>query len=251
VGAPGAGWTLSRGDDVLDARWGQDCLPRDSLSWTRASLRASKVQRRVASSATTGPRYRVAEDSILDAAVAVFAREGHGRASMDAIAADAGITKPTLYARFGSKEGLFTAAAAREMRIRRDRLFLVYDMPPSEPFRQRLRRWNDEFFSLAAERPDGFRLVAEAERHPAAADLLVRAHDEITTRIAGIVLGVSRRRSRHGARLVASMITGMLTACADEALTLGADLEAAAALCESFLYAALRGLDASLIDAVN
>jgi AcrR family transcriptional regulator len=216
-----------------------------------ASLRVSKVQRQVTTHAPTDPRYRVAEESILDAAVAVFAHEGFDRANMDAIAARAGITKPTLYARFGSKDGLFTAAAVREMRIRRDRLFLVYDNPAREPFRHRLRRWNDEFFALAAERPDGFRLVAEGERHPAAADLLARAHDEITTRIASIVLNISGRQSRAGARLVASMITGMLTACADEALTLGADLEAPSALCESFLYAALRGLDASLIDTLG
>lgn len=197
------------------------------------------------------PRYRVDEDSILDAAVSVFAWEGFDRANMDAIAAQARITKPTLYARFGSKQGLFTAAAAREMRIRRDRLFLVYDIPASEPFHRRLHQWNNEFFALAAERPDGFRLVAEGERHPAAADLLARAHDEITTRITRIVLEVSGRKSRKGARLVAGMITGMLTACANEALTLNADLNAAAALCESFLYAALRGVDASLIDTLG
>jgi AcrR family transcriptional regulator len=195
------------------------------------------------------PRYRVRGDRILDAAVAVFASEGFDRANMEVIAAQASTTKPTLYARFGSKEELFVAAAAREVSIRRDRLFAIYDMPETEPFRERLRRWNDEFFLLAEERPDGFRLIAEGERHPAAKDVLAAAADEIVERITAIVLRVSDRRGRRGARLVASMISGMLTSCAGEAVASGTDLSAAAALCESFLYAALRGLDPSLIDA--
>jgi hypothetical protein len=101
---------------------------------------------------------------------------------------------------------------------------------------------------LAAERPEGFRLIAEGERHPAAAGVLAEAADEIVERIADIVVNVSGRPGRSGARLVASMISGMLTGCAGEAVASGADLDRAAALCESFLYAALRGLDPSLID---
>jgi AcrR family transcriptional regulator len=194
------------------------------------------------------PRYRVAADRILDAAVAVFAGEGFDRANMEVIAARAGTTKPTVYARYGSKDGLFAAAAAREARIRRDRLFAVYDMPETEHFRDRVRRWNDEFFVLARERPEGFRLIAEGERHPAAADVLAAAAEEIVERITAIVLQVSGRDGRRGARLVASMISGMLTACATEAVNSRTDLDAAAALCESFLYAALRGLDPTLID---
>ncbi len=45
-------------------------------------------------------------DAILDAARRVFLREGYS-ASMDLVAAEAGVSKQTVYNHFGSKEGLF------------------------------------------------------------------------------------------------------------------------------------------------
>jgi len=45
--------------------------------------------------------------AILDAAYRVFAREGYERASVDLIAAEAGVAKPTIYNHFGGKEELF------------------------------------------------------------------------------------------------------------------------------------------------
>lgn len=48
--------------------------------------------------------------AILDAAFAVFAREGYGKACVDAIAGEAGVAKPTVYNHFGGKEGLFREA---------------------------------------------------------------------------------------------------------------------------------------------
>ena len=47
-------------------------------------------------------------DAILDAAKHVFLREGYS-ASMDLVAAEAGVSKQTVYNHFGSKEGLFRA----------------------------------------------------------------------------------------------------------------------------------------------
>lgn len=45
--------------------------------------------------------------AIVDAALRVFAREGYGQASVDAIAAEAGVAKPTIYNHLGGKENLF------------------------------------------------------------------------------------------------------------------------------------------------
>jgi TetR/AcrR family transcriptional repressor of mexJK operon len=47
-------------------------------------------------------------DAILDAAKRVFLRAGYS-ASMDLVAAEAGVSKQTVYNHFGSKEGLFRA----------------------------------------------------------------------------------------------------------------------------------------------
>lgn len=47
--------------------------------------------------------------AILDAALETFSEQGFAGASMDAVAARAGITKPTLYQYFPSKDALFQA----------------------------------------------------------------------------------------------------------------------------------------------
>src|SRR5688500_9283922 len=44
--------------------------------------------------------------AILDAAFAVFAREGYAQAGVDVIAAEAGVAKATVYNHFGDKETL-------------------------------------------------------------------------------------------------------------------------------------------------
>ena len=196
----------------------------------------------------TPTRVRIAEESILDAATEVFAAEGYEGANMDVIAARGGATKPTLYARFGSKDELFAAAVAREYELRKDALFEAYGAGGDRRFRARLHDWTRAYFDLAQERPDGFRLIFEGERHPGSAAVIERAGKEIVDRIAELVVRVSGRDAPVGAHLVAAMITGMLTACAREALRRDdADLAEAAELCESFLYAALRGVDPELI----
>jgi AcrR family transcriptional regulator len=196
---------------------------------------------------TTLTRVRIPEETILDAATAVFAAEGYDRANMDAIAGRAGATKPTLYARFGSKDELFAAAVRREYELRKAALFEAYRAGGERPFRERLHGWVAAYFDFVRERPAGFALVSEGERHPASAAVIEQAGKEIVDRIAQLVVSVSGRDAAVGAHLVAAMITGMLTACAREALHEGADLDKAAALCESFLYAALRGVDPELI----
>ena len=107
-------------------------------------------------------------------------------------------------------------------------------------------------FDLARERPDGFALISEGERHASSAAVIERGASEIIDRITELVIATSSRRGRHGARLVAAMISGMLRSCANAALDdRGVDLADAARLCESFLHSALRGLDPDLIDAVG
>ena len=46
---------------------------------------------------------------ILEGATRVFLTSGYGAASMDSIAAEAGVSKQTVYSHFGSKDALFEA----------------------------------------------------------------------------------------------------------------------------------------------
>ncbi|WP_418116430.1 TetR/AcrR family transcriptional regulator [Variovorax sp. 350MFTsu5.1] len=69
---------------------------------TRSPVPAPKPQR-------GRPRDPERSRRILEAAQTHFDRHGLERASVDAIAADAGVSKMTVYSNFGSKEGLFEA----------------------------------------------------------------------------------------------------------------------------------------------
>ena len=57
----------------------------------------------------------VREQQMLDAAVQMFSVNGYHETSMDAIAAEAAISKPMLYLYYGSKEDLFGACLDREL----------------------------------------------------------------------------------------------------------------------------------------
>lgn len=56
------------------------------------------------------PRSPQAEARILQAALRQLAEDGYSRMSLDAIAAEAGVSKPTMYRRWSSKADLATAA---------------------------------------------------------------------------------------------------------------------------------------------
>lgn len=68
------------------------------------------------------------ERAILDAALRVFAATGYSGATMDAVAAEAGVTKPTLYSYFPSKESLFQAM----MLGKRDQMLDVFEHPSGQ-----------------------------------------------------------------------------------------------------------------------
>lgn len=63
------------------------------------------------------------ERRILDAALKVFSETGYSGATMDAVALEAGLSKPTLYQYFESKEALFSAM----MLGQRDHMLAVFE----------------------------------------------------------------------------------------------------------------------------
>jgi AcrR family transcriptional regulator len=196
--------------------------------------------------------YRISESALLDAACAEFAAEGFESTTMDRIAARAGTTKPTLYARFGSKQDLFEAAVRREYELLLAHLSAAYELELDEPFRARVKRWTTAYFEFARDRPEGVRLSIEGERHTTAAAIIQQTNERIISRIAELVERTSGRRLGPGARLVAASIAGMLTWCAREAVdACDIDLTQAAALCESLLYTMLRDADLELIAAIE
>ncbi len=95
----------------------------------------------------------VREQLILRVAGQVFAEGGYDRASMDNIAELAGVSKPMLYAYFGSKEGLYVAYIERTGGELVDRL-VGADGEPG-----RLRAVISEFLGFVEEHRDGWTVL--------------------------------------------------------------------------------------------
>jgi AcrR family transcriptional regulator len=102
------------------------------------------------------PRH-LRERLILDVAGHVFARDGYHGASMDEMAKLAGVSKPMLYAYFGSKEQLYVAYIDRTGRELVERL--VAADPPHERASERPRLVIAEFLSFVEEYGDGWRVL--------------------------------------------------------------------------------------------
>jgi AcrR family transcriptional regulator len=99
-------------------------------------------------------------ESLLAAADLVVQRDG-ASASMAAIAAEAGITKPILYRHFGDKSGLYAALAERHT----DRLLdaLVDALTAGGTSRERVHRTIDTYLSVIEAEPQVYRFLVESE----------------------------------------------------------------------------------------
>ncbi|MBB5937095.1 TetR family transcriptional regulator [Streptomyces zagrosensis] len=97
---------------------------------------------------------------LLEAADRVVLREGPG-ASMNAIAAEAGITKPILYRHFGDKGGLYRALAVRHTDALLAALRAALDAPARR--RARVEATLDTYLAAIEARPQVYRFLM----HPA------------------------------------------------------------------------------------
>ena len=101
---------------------------------------------------------------LLEAADRVVLREGPG-ASMNAIAAEAGITKPILYRHFGDKGGLYRALAVRHTDALLDALRAALDAPSDR--RERVEATLETYLAAIEARPQVYRfLMHPAEESP-------------------------------------------------------------------------------------
>ncbi|MFG3257607.1 TetR family transcriptional regulator [Streptomyces sp. NPDC048172] len=177
------------------------------MGTTRQDAQASAAERR--------------RQELLEAADKVVLRDGPG-ASMNAIAAEAGITKPILYRHFGDKGGLYRALAVRHTDALLDALRAALDEPRER--RERVEATLDTYLAAIEARPQVYRfLMHPAEDSPASergfdvgqhsAPLLRRLGEELAKVIAERVdLGPE---SEELARVWGHGIVGMMHAAGD------------------------------------
>ncbi len=106
--------------------------------------------------------------AILDAAAEVFGTQGYERASIDAIAAASGVSKPTIYSHFGTKEQLFRDSVAESAaQINGESMTAILALDTGGD------GWRDALYRLAA-------ALVECQRSPCALSLQRQIHAEIT-----------------------------------------------------------------------
>jgi TetR/AcrR family transcriptional regulator len=123
--------------------------------------------------APLGERHDDTRERIIDAAQAIFARDGFVGAKMQEIADRVGIQRPSLFYHFKNKEALFVAAH-EQVFARIEPVFRESLAPTTgDPFAQ-LDRVSRAVLAVMAEEPDFARMVARTavDRHPAAVKIL-------------------------------------------------------------------------------
>lgn len=150
----------------------------------------------------------------LEAAVRAFAEDGLHGTSMDTIAAAAGMAKPSIYRRFGSKDALFERVVDMECTRLSELLLSAYALALELPTEDRLAHSFDAFFRYAEERPHGFRLLFATSHHRTStvADRVEGLRRQITDRVATMVrreLIANRNQASVSADVLATFLVGM------------------------------------------
>lgn len=150
--------------------------------------------------------------AILRAARAAFVAEGFRGASIEAIAAAAGVSTATVYAKFADKTDLFEAVATEAL----ERL-VAPEADPTDDTLKRLRLLAESYAQLlSAPETRGLMrmLIAEANRNP---DLALRFYDRVKSRIsetfAAALVDATRAGRLEGVRdygEAAGQIQGMI-----------------------------------------
>jgi TetR/AcrR family transcriptional repressor of mexJK operon len=157
-------------------------------------------------------------EAILDAAAHQFLEEGYSACSIEGIAAQAGVSKVTIYNQFGGKEELFRAAIERECDVIRSKLMVDGD---DAPIRDRLLAFGREMHAFLF-RPK-MRLfersvAAETERDPAVGRAFLEAGPRRVKAALAALLSRARDRGElrfEDADLVAEQFAGMVKGMAE------------------------------------
>jgi AcrR family transcriptional regulator len=200
---------------------------------------------------TTAPgRQRFSDDELLDAALELFRARGYHALQMTDLAAAAHTSKPTMYARLGSKEEIYIRVLEREAGLLQSALYAEYARASSAPLGEVVEIAMRAFFRFAQARRAGFDLLFRSEPGGPGHGIGERAMDEVIGHVAHLIdTYIVRAGHRPGSRtpLLAAAGVGAARQACQYALDTGHDLEKAGALVTAFAAAALRLIDADVL----
>lgn len=162
----------------------------------KASAKKSAVSKPAKPRGPGRPRSAEKKRLILAAATELFTRNGFEATSVDDIAAQAGVSKQTVYSHFGSKEGLFGVSIANKCRTSGiDADELDVEAPPERVLPEIARRFvglvtSDEAISVHTV------CCASRESHPELGQLFFENGPLETVRVVAAYLAVQHRAGR-------------------------------------------------------
>jgi len=148
---------------------------------------------------------------LLDVARRVFGSSGFHAASMEAVAKEAGVTKPILYDHFPSKKDLYLSLIDADLAVLHQEVRKA--LAASTGNRERIRASFRAYFDFVDEHAEGFRLLMQetvgAEEEFRAR--VGRVRDQILAEVADLIVRESRSRlDREHAEIVALALIGMV-----------------------------------------
>lgn len=202
------------------------------------------------------PPAQVDEAHLRRIAVAAFAADGYRGARVDDVASAADVTKPVLFRRFGSKEGLYRWSVETEVRSLTEYLFAAYENARHTNPAGLLHGGILALVTYARDHRHGFRLLFQTGHgggnDPVAPVEKVRAL--VTARVEELVRPWLADEVADGpvARLIAATIVGAserlaLSCLEDDSVS----PEAATQLLTEILMSGLRNLDRRTLIAAN
>ena len=213
----------------------------------------SPAEPNAAKAAARSTRNRPTDSELLDAALSVIADVGAERATMDMIADRGGTSRVTLYAHFGSRDGLVDAVIDRELNALTAWMFAAYDKGETMAYGDRAKYSVESLFEYARKQPEGFRVL-----------LTNRADDNVPGRrlFAALEPRIAQRlRANYAERGVevqasadtlASLLLGMSLDVAYRAVIVsGAGIDAACDLAVTASLAVLRSVDVRQLHAID
>jgi AcrR family transcriptional regulator len=190
----------------------------------------------------------VREQQMLDAAVLMFSGNGYHETSMDAIAAEAQISKPMLYLYYGSKEDLFGACLEREIGrfIEAVRADIDFTQSPKDLLRNTIVSF---LRYIDSHRASWIVMYSQASSSQAFAHKVREGREQIIDLVGGLLRSGTRSpRSEVEIETMAVALVGAGEAIANLLSTGDTDVDGAAGLMIDLFWRGLKGAPADKPD---
>lgn len=185
----------------------------------------------------------VREQQMLDAAVQLFSANGYHETSMDAIAAQAEISKPMLYLYYGSKEELFGACLSRELGRFIEAVSADVDLKGEQGPQELLRRTIGSVLRyIDANRASWIVLYTQATSSQAHAHTVREGREKIIDLVARLLeTGTRHRKPDNDFHMMAVALVGAGEAVAARVSVGDAAVDEAAELLINLFWRGLKG----------